>query len=139
MSEFNWQSFDLYNPSPEHKMLREMVAEFTQSEVESQALEYDRDEKFNLPLFRKLGELGLLGITVPEKFGGSEQDAVAAVIAHEELSASDPGFLFSLFSALNVVRKQYCFEFFRGTMSKIGCQSYVVVSGLVVWLCRNPM
>ena len=49
-------------------------------------------ERFNLALFRKLGELGLLGITVPEKYGGAGMDAVAAVIVHEELSASDPGF-----------------------------------------------
>src|SRR5690606_26776082 len=40
----------------------------------------------------KLGELGLLGVTVPEEFGGSGLDSVAAVIAHEEISASDPGF-----------------------------------------------
>lgn len=85
-------SFDLMNPTAEHKMLRETVRAFVESEVEPQALEHDRAERFNLPLFRKLGELGLLGITVPETYGGSGLDAVAAVIAHEELSASDPGF-----------------------------------------------
>lgn len=92
MSDFNWRTFDLANPTPEHKMLREMVRSFVETEVEPQALEHDRHEKFNLTLFRKLGELGLLGITVPEEYGGSGQDATAAVIAHEELSASDPGF-----------------------------------------------
>ena len=45
-----------------------------------------------MALFRKLGELGLLGITVDERFGGAGMDAVAAVIAHEELSSADPGF-----------------------------------------------
>ena len=92
MSDFAWRSFDLFNPTPEHKMIRETVRSFVESEVEPQALEYDRGEKFNLPLFRKLGDLGLLGITVPESYGGAGQDAVAAVIAHEEISASDPGF-----------------------------------------------
>lgn len=92
MSDFAWRSFDLFNPTEEHKMLRETVRSFVESEVEPQALEFDRHEKFNLPLFRKLGELGLLGITVPEQYGGSGMDAIAAVIAHEELSASDPGF-----------------------------------------------
>jgi isovaleryl-CoA dehydrogenase len=92
MHEQDWRSFDLFNPTPEHKMIRESVRSFVQSEVEPQALEYDRTEKFNLPLFRKLGEMGLLGITVPEQYGGAGQDAVAAVIAHEEISASDPGF-----------------------------------------------
>jgi isovaleryl-CoA dehydrogenase len=92
MSEFDWRSFDLFNPTPEHKMIRESVRGFVQSEVEPQALAHDRAEKFNLPLFRKLGEMGLLGITVAEEYGGAGQDAVAAVIAHEEISASDPGF-----------------------------------------------
>ncbi|MCB0386462.1 MAG: acyl-CoA dehydrogenase family protein, partial [Bdellovibrionales bacterium] len=87
-----WTKFDLFNPTEEHSMLRQMVREFVEAEVEPQALEFDRSERFNLSLFRKLGELGLLGITVPEEYGGSGQDAVAAVIAHEELSASDPGF-----------------------------------------------
>jgi len=73
-------------------MIRNTVRAFVQSEVEPQALEHDRKEKFNLPLFRKLGQLGLLGITVPEQYGGAGQDAIAAVIAHEEISASDPGF-----------------------------------------------
>tara|TARA_B100001248_G_scaffold257619_1_gene240479 strand:- start:8431 stop:9618 length:1188 start_codon:yes stop_codon:yes gene_type:complete len=88
----SYQEMDLYNPTEEHKMLREMVATFTKTEVEPQAHEYDKKEEFNLPLFRKLGELGLLGITADEEFGGSGMDAVSAVIAHEELSYSDPGF-----------------------------------------------
>lgn len=89
---FEWKEFDLFTPTPEHGMLRETIRAFTEQEVEPQAHEFDRKEQFNLPLFRKLGDLGLLGITVPEDFGGTGMDAVAATIAHEELSASDPGF-----------------------------------------------
>lgn len=88
----SWKNFDLLNPTPEHKMLREMVRSFVQTEVEPQAHQHDKQEKFNLQLFKKLSELGLLGITVPENFGGAGMDAVAVVIAHEEISASDPGF-----------------------------------------------
>lgn len=69
-----------------------MVRSFVQREVEPQALSHDRTETFNAALFKKVGELGLLGVTVPAEFGGSEMDATAAVIVHEELSASDPGF-----------------------------------------------
>jgi isovaleryl-CoA dehydrogenase len=83
---------DLFNPTPEHKALRDMVRSFVEAEVEPQALEHDRAERFNLPLFRRLGDLGLLGVTVDDRWGGSALDAVAAVIVHEELSASDPGF-----------------------------------------------
>lgn len=91
-STANWKNFDLLNPSEEHKMLRDMVKSFVESEVEPQAHEFDRKEQFNLPLFKKMSDLGLLGITVPETYGGSGLDAVAVAIVHEELSASDPGF-----------------------------------------------
>lgn len=86
------KTFDLANPTPEHAMLRETVQAFVKDEVEPQAHEFDRKEQFNLPLFRKLGELGLLGITVPDTYGGAGMDATAAVIVHEEISYSDPGF-----------------------------------------------
>lgn len=92
MSTFDWKNFDLFNPTPEHGMIRETVRSFTESEIEPQAHKYDRNEEFNLGLFRKVGELGLLGITVPEQFGGAGLDALAATIVHEEMSASDPGF-----------------------------------------------
>jgi isovaleryl-CoA dehydrogenase len=82
----------IFSPTPEHNALREMVRSFVEAEVEPQANEFNRAEKMNVPLFRKLGELGLLGVTVPEQYGGSGMDASAAVIVHEELAASDPGF-----------------------------------------------
>lgn len=88
-------AFDLYNPTEEHKQLRDMVRAFAEKEVDPQALEHDRTETFNVPLFRKLGELGLLGLTADERFGGSGLDAVASCIVHEELSAADPGFTLS--------------------------------------------
>lgn len=83
---------DLFNPTPEHRALRELVRSFSENEVDPQAESFDHEERFNIELFRKLGELGLLGITVEERFGGAGLDPVAAVIAHEELAAADPGF-----------------------------------------------
>ena len=82
----------LFTPTEEHQMLRDMVADFTRTEVEPQAETYDNKECLNIPLFRQLGELGLLGITIPQESGGAGMDTVAAVIVHEELSKSDPGF-----------------------------------------------
>ncbi len=86
-------AFDaLFNPTDEHRMLRDMVRDFTTTEVEPQAEKHDREQTLNRPLFERLGELGLLGITIPVEDGGAGMDAVAAVIAHHELSKSDPGF-----------------------------------------------
>lgn len=85
-------AFDIENPTEEHRMLRQMVRTFTTEVVEPQAEEHDREGKVNLPLLRRLGELGLLGVTVPSEHGGAGMDTTAAVIVHHELSKSDPGF-----------------------------------------------
>lgn len=85
----------VFSPTPEHQALREMVRSFAEAEVEPQANEFNRAERMNVELFRKLGELGLLGVTVPEEYGGSGMDATAAVIIHEELASSDPAFCLS--------------------------------------------
>jgi isovaleryl-CoA dehydrogenase len=83
---------DLFDPTPEHQMLRTLVSDFTRNEVERQAAEFDARGVLNVELFRKLGELGLLGITVPADAGGAGMDTVGAVIVHHELAKSDPGF-----------------------------------------------
>jgi isovaleryl-CoA dehydrogenase len=89
-------AFDLFTPTPEHAALRSTVRDFAESAVAPQARAFDRDERFNEPLFKRLGaELGLLGLTADEAHGGSGMDAVAACIAHEELAAADAGFCLS--------------------------------------------
>lgn len=85
-------SDELFNPSDEHRMLRATVADFARREVEPQAAHHDQLGTLNVALFRRLGDLGLLGITIPEDAGGAGMDAVAAVIVHHELSKVDPGF-----------------------------------------------
>jgi isovaleryl-CoA dehydrogenase len=85
-------TLDLENPTEEHRLLRQMVRDFVREVVEPQAEEHDREGTLNIPLLRRCGELGLLGITVPAEDGGAGMDAVAAVIVHHELSKSDPGF-----------------------------------------------
>jgi isovaleryl-CoA dehydrogenase len=83
---------DLCNPTEEHYLLRETVRDFSRQAIEPQADEHDRSGTLNRPLFEECGKLGLLGITVPTDDGGGGMDAVAATIAHHEMSKSDPGF-----------------------------------------------
>ena len=92
MTNVALSSFDLALPTDEHRMLRDQVRAFTTEQVEPQALEHDQKERFNRALFNAAGEMGLLGITVADEYGGAGMDATAAVIVHEELSSSDPGF-----------------------------------------------
>ena len=82
----------LFAPTAEHELLRQVVAEFARREVDPRAAESDRKGELDVQLFRKLADLDLLGITVPEQDGGAGLDAVAAVIAHHELAKYDPGF-----------------------------------------------
>ena len=92
MHESERRSFDLYAPTPEHALLAQTLREFVAREVEPQAARHDRDETFNLALFRQAGALGLLGVTIGEEYGGAGLDAAAAVQVFEALSTSDPGF-----------------------------------------------
>ena len=90
MSKIN--TFDLFNPTPEHIAIRESVRRFVKDEIEPGALLRDKKEEFDVDLFLLLGNLGILGITAPVEFGGADLDPISAVIIHEELSYSDPGF-----------------------------------------------
>ena len=96
MEGSDWRSFDLYAPTPEHQLLDQTLREFVAREVEPQAAAHDREERFNLALFRRAGELGLLGVTLPEEHGGAGLDATAAVQLCEALATSDPGFALSV-------------------------------------------
>jgi isovaleryl-CoA dehydrogenase len=90
-----WRDIDLFTPTDEHRLLAATVRQFVVDEVEPQAAAFNKEERFNLALFRRCGELGLLGLTVDEEFGGAGLDATAAVIVHEALSTADPAFALS--------------------------------------------
>lgn len=69
----------------EHRLLQETCRSFAEKELKPFAAKHDEEESFNHKAFKKLGPLGLLGITIPESFGGGGSDAVGATIAMEEL------------------------------------------------------
>jgi isovaleryl-CoA dehydrogenase len=85
-------NLDIFTPTEEHGLLRETLRSFVKTEVEPQAEHHDSTGTLNVELLRKCGELGLLGVTIDEEWGGSGLDTTAAVIIHHELSMSDPGF-----------------------------------------------
>ena len=67
-------------------LLRETVREFAAKEIAPIAAEIDRSNEFPTHLWRKLGNLGLLGITIPEEYGGSGMSYLAHMVAVEEIS-----------------------------------------------------
>ena len=77
--------------TPERLMLREQVLRFVAREVEPQAGAWERDGSVPRSLVRRLGELGWLGLTVPEAYGGADADAVTNFVFAEALSQSTYG------------------------------------------------
>ena len=83
MIDFPSLPFDL---GEDVDMLRDTVRDFAASEIAPRAAEIDRANQFPADLWRKLGSLGLLGITVGEEYGGTSMGYLAHIVAMEEIS-----------------------------------------------------
>jgi short/branched chain acyl-CoA dehydrogenase len=75
--------------APEHELIRTTVREFARDRVAPVAEELDREARFPYELVAEMGELGLMGIPVPESYGGSGGDILSYAIAIEELTRVD--------------------------------------------------
>ncbi|RMF30709.1 MAG: acyl-CoA dehydrogenase [Chloroflexi bacterium] len=75
--------------SEEHLMIRDAARDFAQKEIAPVAAHYDETGEFPYETIRKMGELGFMGIEVPEEYGGAGMDTIAYVLAMEEIAKAD--------------------------------------------------
>jgi len=73
----------------EHEMIRQAARDFAQNEIAPIAAEFDESGEFPLETIRKMGEMGFMGIEVPEEYGGAGMDTLAYVLALEEICKAD--------------------------------------------------
>jgi alkylation response protein AidB-like acyl-CoA dehydrogenase len=73
----------------QHRALQSSIRRFCQEKVKPFAREWDRDEKLPLEVVRELGQLGVMGVLVPEEYGGAGMDALAMAVAVEEVARHD--------------------------------------------------
>ncbi len=73
----------------EHRQIRETVANFAEGEIKPHSAQWDRTEHFPREVIEKIGELGFLGVSFPERFGGGGADSLAQALVVETLSRYD--------------------------------------------------
>lgn len=90
--------------SQDQKLIKDMVRKFAVNELEPIASELDRNQQFPLENIKKLAELGLLSMTVPEEYGGAALDTVSFAVAVEELSqaCASTGLIVAVHNALGI-------------------------------------
>jgi len=99
----------LYSLTPEHEMIRNTARDFAQKEIAPIAAEFDESGEFPYETVKKMGEMGLMGIEVPEEYGGAGMDTLSYVLALEEICKVDAahGVIMSVNNSL------YCYGILR--------------------------
>jgi alkylation response protein AidB-like acyl-CoA dehydrogenase len=77
--------------SPEQREIQTLARDFGAEKIEPHAAEWDRDHRFPRELFGELAELGLMGVCVPDEYGGAGADFLSYILVLEELSRADAG------------------------------------------------
>ncbi|HXH96350.1 MAG TPA: acyl-CoA dehydrogenase family protein [Gaiellaceae bacterium] len=77
--------------TPEQREIQGLAREFVQQEIEPHAAAWDREHRFPREVFAKLADLGLMGVCVPEEYGGAGADFLSYALVLEELSRGDAG------------------------------------------------
>ena len=80
-----------FSLSDDQREIQSLAREFAQAEIEPNASAWDREHGFSPELIAKLAELGLMGVCIPEEYGGAGADFLSYILVLEELSRADAG------------------------------------------------
>lgn len=80
---------ELFSLTEEHRMIRQAARDFAQKEIAPIAAEFDETGEFPQATIKKMGEMGFMGIEIPEAYGGAGMDTLAYVLALEEICKAD--------------------------------------------------
>lgn len=109
-----------------YDLLRDSVYQFSRREIAPIAAEIDKENVFPHPLWRKFGDMGLLGITVSEEYGGANMGYLAHVIAMEEISRASASVGLSYGAHSNLCVNQI---YLNGTSAQKACYLPKLISG----------
>ncbi len=128
----------LFPFTEEHEMIRQTAREFAQNEIAPVAAKFDESGEFPSETIRKMGELGFMGIEVPEEYGGAGMDSLAYVLALEEICKADAahGTIMSVNNSL------FCYGILKyGTEEQKQCFVKPVASGKAIgaYALTEPM
>ena len=80
-----------FSLTADQREIQELARDFAAAEIEPHAAGWDREHRFPRELYDKLAELGLMGVCVPEEYGGAGADFLSYILVLEELSRADAG------------------------------------------------
>jgi butyryl-CoA dehydrogenase len=80
-----------FSLTPEQREIQSLARELADAEIAPYAGEWDREHRFPAEVFARLGELGLMGVCVPQEYGGAGADFLSYILVLEELSRADAG------------------------------------------------
>ena len=113
-------SNELFPFTEEHEMIRQAARDFAQKEIVPIAAEFDESGDFPYETIMKMGEMGFMGIEVPEEYGGAGMDTLAYVLALEEICKADAahGIIMSVNNSL------YCYGILKFGSEAQGTDSW---------------
>jgi alkylation response protein AidB-like acyl-CoA dehydrogenase len=123
--------------SGEHKTIQQTAREFARREVAPKARAWDEEERFPKEIIPKLGELGFLGIRIPDEYGGSGLDTLAYAIIVEEIARAD-GSLALTVASHNGLGSSHLLSFGSETLKKKYLPRLATGEILGAWALTEP-